>query len=87
MCSNFCNYIYLNLTIINNYVKFKLKTFDTYFTTNNQYKTQTNKKTDSVIIDIPPNNINFKEPNIKITIDDYKEPKPNILPMDDWDMV
>ena len=85
----------MNLAIINSYIKIKIKSYDSYFYNNH-------KKNDSVIIDIPPEHLNFtknlKHKNnnnneIKITIDDYKEPKspnsPNspIFPINEWDML
>jgi hypothetical protein len=91
MCSNFCNYIFMNLTIINNYIKFKIKSYDSYFYNNNNntsYNTN-HKKNDSVIIDIPPEHITSNNNNnkIKITINDYKEPNSPLFPINEWDML
>lgn len=86
MCSNFCNYIFMNLAIINSYIKIKIKSYDSYFYNNNNINTSYNtnhKKNDSVIIDIPPEHITSNN-KIKITIDDYKEPN---SPINEWDIL
>ena len=82
----------MNLAIINSYIKIKIKSYDSYF-----YNNHNHKKNDSVIIDIPPEHLNFTKNNnnneIKIIIEDYKEPKspnsPNspIFPINEWDML